>query len=1071
MTPGRRLNARVRMALTEPVRVLSISEEIEELLGSPPEDWLASRVSLRDRIHPDDAEPADQLFSSEAFGGSGSCNLRVRHADGRIRCLRGEYRKQRDEAGNRMLLDLILSPVGPEIGAELQSIVACWKSALDSTSDYLYLKDRNGVYLAATRSMSVVTGSSPESFPGKTVYDLYPEPVADRLYRRDREIVHAGQSTHEVERFTFADGSHRWIDNRKYPLRSPSGEVIGIFGICPDITEPLDAEARLSESRELFQLFIEHAPAALAMFDREMRYLAASNRWLEDYGLRSQEIIGRSHYEIFPEIPERWKAAHRRALAGESVHSDEDRFVRADCSVQWLRWEAHPWRTAEGAIGGIVLFTRDITEMKKDKEQLRLAASVFTHAREGILICDPKGAILDVNDTFTRITGYSRTEVLGRNPRLLKSGRQNEEFYRNLWRAVLENGQWSGEIWNKSKDGRIYPEHLTIRAIHDAAGKLRHYIALFTDISELKDRDQRLERIAYFDALTNLPNRTLLDDRLQQAITQAHPRGRTLGVACFDLDGFRSVNERYGRPAGDALLLGMVRRVRGILPEADTLARIGGNKFAAILLDLQDAAAARPLLDDILAAIAEPQPCGEVSASLSASMGVVFYPQAEPIDAGHLVRQAEQALHQAKLAGKNRCQIFDPRHDITIRNAHEDRDRISHALDADELVLYFQPRVNMSTGALTGVEALLRWQHPTRGLLLPAAFLPGIEDHPLIDRVGEWVLDHALGQLESWHAAGLRIPVSVNIAAHHLRQPNFPDRLRAILAAHPGVDPSRLELEVLETSALHDVAQVSHLLAACRDIGVSSALDDFGTGYSSLTYLRRLPITTLKIDQSFVRDMLDNPEDLSILEGVLGLATAFDHITIAEGVETIEHGRLLLQLGCQFGQGFGIAHPMPASEVPAWLLIWKPDPAWTSAVAVPPEKHAMLHAAVAHRAWVSAFESFLRGERRIPPVLDPHRCRFGRWLDRERSASAPTSALSAVYQLHLQIHHFADRFAGSGALQPEAGFEAGVAELHRLRDALLAQIDTLLLDERVATPWPPRPAVSAVPSQTSYGCS
>lgn len=563
----------MRLALTHSLQILTACNGLDSLTGFPAEDWLSGRVALADRIHPEDRELGEALLSPNLSPPSGSINLRLRHADGRIRCLRANYLKGAEPGSNAAILELVLSPLDAAASPALQGITEGLRALMDHTSDYMYLTTPDHLYIGATRAMSgLLTGPGSEAnFTGKTVYDLYPEPLADALYRRDSQVLGEGRSTHEIQRVDLPDGSHRWIDNRKYPLKTPDGEVVGLLGICPDITQPIDASHQLGESRELLQLFIEHAPAALAMLDRDMHYIAASRRWLRDFELQSEEVIGHSHYEVFPEIPDRWKALHRRAMAGEDLYSDEDRFVRADCSIQWLRWEMHPWRTADGAIGGILIFAEDITQQKKDKEQLRLAASVFTNAREGILICDPKGAILDVNDMFTRITGYSRAEVLGRNPRILKSGRQSEAFYSDMWRSLLENGRWSGEIWNKTKDGRVFPELLTISAVYDRSSKVQHYVALFSDITQSKEQERELERMAHFDALTSLPNRALLSDRLQQAIVQAHQRGQTLAVACIDLDGFRSVNENYGQEAGDRLLMTVARRMKQALRDADTL--------------------------------------------------------------------------------------------------------------------------------------------------------------------------------------------------------------------------------------------------------------------------------------------------------------------------------------------------------------------------------------------------------------------------------------------------------------------------------------------------------------------
>jgi diguanylate cyclase (GGDEF)-like protein/PAS domain S-box-containing protein len=1018
--------ARVRISLGDPQLVLSVCDSIETLTGFPPQDWLSSGICLRDRVHPSDIHLLNSFLSPDLSLPSGSASIRIRHADGKLRCLRADYSKARAAESDPVILDLVLG--GPTDGVNpARSAIDSVQPPMDRVRESVYVRSPDHAYVDTTRR-------------------TYPESRAEVFYRTDQRVLTEGRDASEIQRLEMLDRSNRWIDNRRYPLKTKDGEIHGLFGVRPDGAEPVDAKHKLNESREVFHLFIEHAPAALAMLDCNMCYLAVSRRWLHDFGL-NDGVIGRSHYDVFPEIPDRWKALHRRALAGEDLYCDEDRFLRPDFSIQWLRWEIHPWRTADAGIGGIVIFTEDITQQKKDKENLQLAASVFTNAREGIVICDPHGAILDVNDTFTRITGYSRAEVLGRNPRILKSGRQSGAFYGDMWRTLLQNGYWSGEIWNKAKDGRIFPETLTISAVYDRASKVQHYVALFSDVTQAREQERRLERMAQFDALTNLPNRVLLTDRLQQAMAQAHRHGQMLAVACVDLDSFRAVNDQYGQDAGDQLLMGVARRMRRVLGETDTLARIGGDEFVAVLLDLPDVDAARPILESLLACASQPEDCGDASVQVSASIGVVFYPQIEEIDADQLLRQAGQAMYQSKLAGKNRYQIFDPTRDITIRTFHEDLEQIRRALVIGEFVLYYQPRVNMSTGTLVGAEALIRWDHPTRGRLLPSLFLPVIENHPLIDRVGEWVIGKALEQLESWCAAGIKIPVSVNIAAHQLQQHGFVDRLRTLLSAHPNIRPSCLELEILETSALRDVAQVSHVLAACRELGVSIALDDFGTGYSSLTYFKRLPVNLLKIDRSFVRDVLDDPEDLNILEGVLGLATAFDRVAIAEGVETADHGRLLLQLGCVYGQGNGIAWPMPGEDLPAWSAAWKPDPAWTNVTAVAPRKRSLVHAAVAHRAWIAAMASFLLGARRLPPLLDPHRCRFGRWLDSERSSPlGATTTFEHVDRLHRQIHEHADRTAAPDAPRLNGNAESEVKELHRLRDELLEQMNLLLQD-------------------------
>ncbi|MEI8030651.1 MAG: EAL domain-containing protein, partial [Comamonadaceae bacterium] len=566
------------------------------------------------------------------------------------------------------------------------------------------------------------------------------------------------------------------------------------------------------------------------------------------------------------------------------------------------------------------------------EEEIQLSANVFFHSREGILITEADGTIAQVNEAFTRITGYRREEVVGKNPRILSSGRHSKEFYATFWLELSEKGYWTGEVWNRRKNGEVYVELLTVSAVRSTKmeGKTLHYVALFSDISALKEHQHQLEHIAHFDTLTNLPNRVLLADRLRQGMTQAHRHNQTLAVVFLDLDGFKAVNDLHGHAVGDQLLLILATRMKHTLREGDTLARIGGDEFVAVLLDLIDIESCVPMLNRLLTAVAEPVHIGSLMLMVSASLGVTFHPQTEDIDADQLLRQADQAMYQAKVSGKNRYQIFDATLDSKLRVHYESLERIRLALTKGELVLHYQPKVNMRSGKVIGVEALIRWQHPERGLLVPATFLPVIEDHPLAVAVGEWVIDTALTQIEVWHAVGTDLPVSVNIGARQLQQKDFVMRLQAILASHPQVNPASLELEVLETSALADTVQVSQVIESCAKIGVKFALDDFGTGYSSLTYLRRLRVALLKIDKSFVRDMLVSPDDLAILQGVISLAGAFKCEVIAEGVETVAHGTLLLQMGCELAQGYGIAWPMPAAQMPDWVTNWQPDSAWSA---------------------------------------------------------------------------------------------------------------------------------------------
>jgi diguanylate cyclase (GGDEF)-like protein/PAS domain S-box-containing protein len=842
-----------------------------------------------------------------------------------------------------------------------------------------------------------------------------------------------------------SDQALRWVHVLGRLESDKQGQPLSLRGTIQDITEHKLADTALHESQELLQLFIQHAPAALAMLDREMRYLAVSRRWIEIHELGSREIIGRSHYEILPLIPEPWKDEHRRALTGEALQSAEDCMPRPDGTIQWVRREVRPWLTGLGEVGGVVLFAEDITERRRAAEWLQLAASVFTHASEGIAITEVDGTILDVNDSFTRITGYSREEILGRNPRILNSGRQSKEFYSKMWHELLQNGHWAGEIWNRAKDGRVYAEMLTITAVRDPSGRTKHYVALFSDLTSFKEQEQQLQRVAHFDLLTGLPNRVLLRDRLHQAMVQAHRRGNVLAVACLDLDDFKGINDRHGHSTGDRLLATIALRMKAALREDDTLARLGGDEFVAVLLEFPTVEETLPVISRLLHAASEPVQVDDFVLHVSASVGIAYFPQADDVDADQLLRQAGQAMYQSKLEGKNRYHIFDPRLDRSLRSHHEDVERVRAGLASREFVLFYQPKVNMATGAVLGAEALIRWQHPGRGLLSPAVFLPVIEGHPVALELGEWVIECALTQMEQWRNAGLDLPVSVNVSSQLLQMPDFVDRLSKLLARHPGIAPSQLEIEVLESSALLDVPQVSKMIHACRRLGVSFALDDFGTGYSSLSYLKRLSVDVLKIDQTFVRDMLGDPDDLTIIEGMLGLAAAFRRVAVAEGVETIEQGLLLLRLGCQAAQGYGIARPMPAGELPGWVASWRTDPHWLGVAAVDLVDRPLLYAGAEHSGWVAAIHAYLEGLRQVPPALAHHQCRFGAWMDSEDlSGRRSLPGFHNIASTHRQLHTSAADILRLKAENHDKEARDRLPELCSLRDRLLEELDRLM---------------------------
>ncbi len=807
----------------------------------------------------------------------------------------------------------------------------------------------------------------------------------------------------------------------------------------------IELQNQLNIREEYQRTLLDNFPFVVWFKNTQGQYLTVNEPFSKLCGYDSPvDIIGKTDLDIWPlDLAESY-CSDDSVVIKSRVAKNIEELVETDENRIWLE----TYKSAvivDGKVMGTVGFSRDITARKESEANLRLAASVFAHSREGILITAEDGTIIEVNNAFTRITGYGADEVIGKNPSLLKSGRQGNEFYTDLWSRLTQKGHWYGEVWNRRKNGEVYAELLTISTIFQEDGAVKNYVALFSDISTIKDHEKQLEHIAHYDALTGLANRVLLSDRLEQAMIQTSRRGGHLAVVYLDLDGFKDINDRYGHEAGDQLLMAIAANMKLSLREGDTLSRLGGDEFVAVLLDLDDLEASNPTLTRLLNAASQNVEYEDMILSVSASLGVTFYPQSEEIEADQLLRQADQAMYQAKQAGKNRFHLFDTQQDFTVRAHHENVEGIRYALKEEQFVLYYQPKVNMRTGEILGVEALIRWQHPTQGILPPAVFLPVIEDHPLAIDLGEWVINTALTQIEIWQSMGIKIPISINIGARQLQQNDFIERLKFLLGLHPSVSPSMLELEVLETSALEDMSKITNVMKQCKKLGIDFALDDFGTGYSSLTYLKHLPVSLLKIDQSFIRDMLHDPDDLAILEGVIGLGIAFRRNVIAEGVETLEHGKMLLQLGCEWAQGYGISYPMPASNLPEWIASWRPDPSWLNRTSVSRDEVQILYAMVVHQGWINEMETFLKDGYAASPVLNPHECRFGEWLDCEHILkSSNQSSFLVIQELHERVHTFADELCDLKKHNHQEEAIAKIGELHALRDSLHEKLMALI---------------------------
>ncbi|MGF6455754.1 putative bifunctional diguanylate cyclase/phosphodiesterase [Pseudomonas frederiksbergensis] len=549
------------------------------------------------------------------------------------------------------------------------------------------------------------------------------------------------------------------------------------------------------------------------------------------------------------------------------------------------------------------------------------AAAIFSET-------DLNGRITYVNDQFCAVSGYSREELLGQNHRLLNSGLHSADFFAAMWRTIALGNIWKGEICNRAKDGSLYwVDSTMVPVLDDATGRVHRYLSIRFDISEKRQLLQSLQWRVGHDVLTGLPNRAFLSDLLDQALEFSRHENIPLAVCMLDLDGFKAVNDGYGHASGDMLLVEVAKRLRDIVRGEDVVARLAGDEFVLVLRYVRDLQELRAALNRVLGAISAPYTLHGKDINVFASIGVTLFPH-DNEDAETLLRHADQAMYVAKQRGRNRFHLFDVSRDQEVKVTHQTVERVRQALAAGELRLHFQPKVNMRRGVVVGFEALLRWEHPQNGMVPPREFLPLVEDTDLIIDIGEWVMDQVLSQLHRWQQAGQGWPVSINIAARHFQRADFVERLRQVLARHAQVAPQMLDLEIVESVAIENIQHVSACLQACQALGVQFSLGDFGTGYSSLSYLKRLRTQTIKIDKSFVRDILNDRDDLALTTAVIGLARAFGRQVIAEGLESVEHGELLLRLGCEVAQGYFIARPMPPGEVPDWVARFVAPSQW-----------------------------------------------------------------------------------------------------------------------------------------------
>ncbi|HRD91601.1 MAG TPA: PAS domain S-box protein [Accumulibacter sp.] len=913
-------NAMVGIVHLRQRRVIYCNRRTEEIFGYQPGELVGESSECFYASREIFEQVGARAYATVATGSAFSTEMMLRRKDGSLfwGALTGRaIDPQAPQAGSIW----IFADISERRQAEEESQKLL--QAVEQTPMAIMMTNRDGEIEYVNPSFTRVTGYSRLEAIGRNPRFLQSGETPAETYRSLWRSLLDGRVWSGLLHNRRKSGELFWENASISPVLGDHGEVTHYLAVKEDVTDRLRAEQQLRESEEAFRRLFEDAKDPLLLL-KNGRFIDCNAATLALLGYGSKaEFLGRRPADISParqpdgQVSDQKAAAMIAAARRFGYHRFEWTHQRANGSLVAVEVTLTPITLR----GDVILHTlwRDISERRVTETRLRLLAGVFEHSAEAIMVSDRDNRILEVNHSFCRLTGYDADEVRGRDPGLLSSGRSSADDYRQMWQAINTTGHWQGEVWDRRKDGSCYPKWLAISTIRGADGAIEYYIGSFVDISERKAAEEKISHLAHFDTLTDLPNRSSLQSRLDQALANAR-RDRPsspLAVMFLDLDRFKNINDTLGHHIGDALLLEVSQRLRASVRQSDVVARLGGDEFVVVLTGT-DAAAAERVAAKVLKALSQPYQFDGHTVHTTSSIGITVFP-GDGETADLLMRNADAAMYHAKAAGRNNVQFFTASMNELARDRRQLEEGLHLALQRGQFIVHYQPQVDAKRRVFAA-EALLRWLHPERGLVSPAQFIPLAEDTGLIVPIGQWVLASACAQLKEWslEERTRELQVAVNVSARQFRQADFVDQL-AVILRHSGAEPTRLKLELTESLVLDNVADTITKMNAIKRLGVTFAMDDFGTGYSSLSYLTRLPLDQIKIDRAFVNRLPDNQSDAVIAQTIVTMGRSLGLKVVAEGVENEAQYRFLDSHGCDGYQGYLFSRPLASDDFARFL--------------------------------------------------------------------------------------------------------------------------------------------------------